>query len=210
MRLSFEDSGDTALVELDVDFDGSWDEEFRCSGILSSGMSLGQEHGIGMSSSGWVDNWVLFDASAGPANYCTAGLSANGCSALLSASGTASATALSGFDLTATGVEGNKDGLFFFAANGRQANSWGSGTSFQCVVPPVSRGGLRNGTGTSGLCDGAFSQDLNALWCPSCLAPFKNPGAGVVVQAQLWYRDPFNTSNQTTSLSDAIEFNVGP
>jgi len=30
------------------------------------------------------------------------------------------------------------------------------------------------------------------------------------LQAQLWYRDPFNTSNQTTSLSDAIEFCVSP
>ena len=35
-------------------------------------------------------------------------------------------------------------------------------------------------------------------------------GAGTVVQAQLWYRDPQNTSNQTTSLSDAIEFTVAP
>jgi hypothetical protein len=37
-----------------------------------------------------------------------------------------------------------------------------------------------------------------------------NPGAGAQVQAQLWYRDPQNTSNQTTSLSDAIEFLVAP
>ena len=35
-----------------------------------------------------------------------------------------------------------------------------------------------------------------------------NPGAGAAVQAQLWYRDPLNTSNQPTSLSDAIEFCV--
>ena len=35
-------------------------------------------------------------------------------------------------------------------------------------------------------------------------------GAGAVVQAQLWYRDPWNSSNQTTSLSDAVEFTVGP
>ena len=37
-----------------------------------------------------------------------------------------------------------------------------------------------------------------------------NPGAGAIVQAQLWYRDPVSTSNQTTSLSDAIEFCVSP
>ena len=66
------------------------------------------------------------------------------------------------------------------------------------------------GIGTAGLCDGSFSQDLNALWCATCPKPAKNPGAGAVVQAQLWYRDPLNTSNRTTSLSDAIEFLVNP
>ena len=35
-------------------------------------------------------------------------------------------------------------------------------------------------------------------------------GAGAVVQAQLWYRDPPNTGNQTTSRSNAFEFVVGP
>jgi hypothetical protein len=66
------------------------------------------------------------------------------------------------------------------------------------------------GTGTNGQCDGSFALDLNAHWCPSCPYPQKNPGFGAVVQAQLWYRDPASTSNQTTSLSDAIEFVVAP
>jgi uncharacterized delta-60 repeat protein len=142
--------------------------------------------------------------------YCTAGTSASGCQAALSAAGTASSTAPSGFSLDAQGVEGAKDGLFYFGANGRQANPWGNGTSFQCVVPPVSRAPLMNGAGTVGACDGSFSLDLNALWCPSCPKPAKNPGAGALVQAQLWYRDPQSTSNQTTSLSDAVEFPVAP
>ena len=144
-----------------------------------------------------------------PVTYCTSGTSASGCQALLSATGTASATAASGFVVLTTGVEGQKVGLLFFGTNGQQANSWGNGTSYQCVVPPVVRCGLLTGSGTTGLCDGVFSQDLNALWCSACPKPQKNPGAAVVVQAQLWYRDPFSTSNQTTSLSDAIEFVVG-
>jgi hypothetical protein len=142
--------------------------------------------------------------------YCTAGQSASGCMADLSAAGVASASAATGFGLVATDVEGGKDGLFFFGANGRQSNVWGNGSSFQCIVPPVTRAGILAGTGTNGLCDGLFSQDLNALWCPSCPRPQKNPGAGAIVQTQLWYRDPFNTSNQTTSLSNAIEFWVEP
>jgi hypothetical protein len=142
-----------------------------------------------------------------PIAYCTAGASASGCQASISATGTASATATSGFDLMASSVEGNKDGLFFFGPNGRQASPWGNGTSFQCVVPPVNRGGLLTGVGTAGTCDGSFSQDLNARWTTK---PNQNPGAGATVQAQLWYRDPLNTSNQTTSLSDALEFGVAP
>ena len=139
--------------------------------------------------------------------YCTPGTSASGCQATLSASGAASASAGTGFVLAASGVEGDKDGLFFFGTNGRQANSWGNGTSFQCVVPPVKRAGVLAGNGASGTCAGALSQDFNTLWVTK---PSKNPGAGALVQAQLWYRDPANTSNQTTSLSSAIEFAVCP
>jgi hypothetical protein len=145
-----------------------------------------------------------------PLSYCTAGTSASGCQALLSASGAASASEPSGFVLTAAGVEGAKDGIFFFGTSGQQANPWGNGTSYLCVVPPLTRVGLLAGTGTTGQCDGSFAQDLNAFWCPSCPKAGKNPGTGATAQAQLWYRDPQSTSNQTTSLSDAIEFGVGP
>ena len=141
-------------------------------------------------------------------NYCTAGTTASGCQATLSASGVPSASASSGFTVTGSNAEGNKDGLFFFGTNGRQANPWGSSSSFQCVIPPVSRTALITGTGTNGSCDGSFSVDLNALWCATCPKPAKNPGAGATAQLQLWFRDPNNTSNQTTSLSDAIEFDV--
>jgi hypothetical protein len=79
-----------------------------------------------------------------------------------------------------------------------------------CVVPPRLRGGLLTGVGTLGACDGSFDQDLNARWCPTCPMPNHNPGAGALVQAQLWYRDPQSTSNQPTSMSDAIEFLVDP
>jgi len=144
------------------------------------------------------------------ASYCTAGTSANGCQATISASGVPSATAASGFSLDAADVEAGKDGLFFFGTNGRQTMPWGNGTSYQCVAPPVGRSALMVGANHRDACGGSFSQDLNALWCPTCPKPQKNPGAGNLVQAQLWYRDPFNTSNQTTSLSDAVEFLVGP
>ena len=182
----FEGFGDSVAIDGDT----------LAAGVPEGGGSGGSTH--------------VFGHVASTATYCTAGISASGCQALLSASGTPSASATSGFDLNASGVEGGKDGLFFFGVNGRQANPWGSGTSFQCVVPPVVRTGLLAGVGTAGSCDGTFAHDLNALWCPGCPNSAKNPSSGATVQAQLWYRDPFNTSNQTTSLSDAIEFGVQP
>jgi len=160
-------------------------------------------------------NWIVRicasgGAPTGPVSYCTAGTSAAGCQATLSAIGSASATASTGFVMLATGAEGAKDGLFFFGQNGRQANSWGNGTSYQCVVPPVARGGLLAGGGTSGTCSGNFIQDLNARWCPTCPKPAQAPAPGTRLQLQFWYRDPANTSNQTTSLSNGFEVDVAP
>ena len=142
-----------------------------------------------------------------PITYCTSGTSAAGCQASISSTGTSSASAASGFTLDIVNLEGQRDSMFFYGANGRQAAPWGSGTSLQCVVAPVKRGGLQSPGGTLGLCDSVLSQDLNARWTAK---PAHNPGAGAVVQAQFWYRDPTNTSNQTTSLSNALEFTVQP
>ena len=166
--------------------------------------------GTGTSSLGVAALQLEYVPPSTTQTYCTAGTSASGCTAAISAAGIASATASSGFVVQTGGVEGAKNGLYFFGTNGRQANSWGNGTSFQCVVPPVKRAGLLAGGGSIGACDGLFSQDLNALWCPTCPNPAKNPGVGAVVQAQLWYRDAFNTSNQATSLSNAVEFILAP
>ena len=226
-------SGDTALVTASGDDHAAgsgsayvfvrsgtlWTEEGKLTasdGGDGFGLSLSLSGGTVLMGAKYDDENATNAGSAyvftlpEPSVYCTAGVSAAGCQASIGHAGVPSASATSGFSLVATGVEGSKDGLFFFGTNGRQANSWGNGTSFQCVAPPVMRGGLLTGSGTTGLCDGAFSQDLNALWCPSCPKPQKNPGACATVQAQLWYRDPGSTSNQPTSFSDALEFVVSP
>ena len=145
-----------------------------------------------------------------PVNYCTAGASASGCTPTLSAVGTPSPTKDEGFVVYVTDLEGAKDGIFFYGQNGRQASPWGNGTSFQCVVPPVKRSGLRNGTGASGTCEGWAQKDLNSFWCPTCPKGSNPPAVGLKMQIQFWYRDPQNTSNQTTSLSDAIEVDICP
>jgi Tol biopolymer transport system component len=101
-----------------------------------------------------VSDVFVRDRGIQPEVYCTAGTSASGCQASISAAGTASASAAGGFALGSTGGEGGKDGLFFFGTNGQQANPWGNGTSYQCVVPPVVRTPTTSGVGTIGQCDG--------------------------------------------------------
>jgi hypothetical protein len=140
-------------------------------------------------------------------SYCSPGVSANGCTALVSATGFASASAPTGFTVHTTGLEGHRRGLHFYTTNGRASTPWGNGTSLRCVAPPVIRAGVQSGRGTLGFCDGFFDEDLHELWTAK---PLKNPGEGAVVQLQGWYRDPFNTSNRSTSFSNAIEFVVGP
>jgi len=137
--------------------------------------------------------------------YCTAGTSSAGCRASLTGCGQASASAPSGFYVTASGVEGPRNGTFFFSATGRQAKPWGQPSSYLCALPPLVRvAHAKKGVGTAGSCDGFFQVDLNAQWA---LHPGKNPGPGATVQAQLWYRD---SGNPGFSLSDALELPVGP
>ena len=151
------------------------------------------------SASGWTD-------PGGPTSYCTAGTSAAGCQALLSASGTPSASAASGFVVQAAGLGPNVSGAFFWGTNGPQANTWGNGTSWMCVLPPVSRG-FTVASSAVAACGATLAYDLTAHWQAK---PASNPGAGTVTHLQLWYRDPLNTSNQKTSLSDALELTVCP
>ena len=154
--------------------------------------------------------YVYRISSPAPKSYCQAGTSASGCTATVGVSGSPSATAPSGFFLTAQNVEGARAGLFIYSGGPKHKVPWGNGTSFRCTTPPVSRSGPLPVSGTLGACDGSFSLDLNALWCPTCPKAASNPGEGAGVQVQLWYRDPLSTSNQATSFSDAVEFWVGP
>jgi hypothetical protein len=141
-----------------------------------------------------------------PSTYCTSGTTSGGCEALISAIGTSSASAATGFFLNATNVEGNKNGLAFYGTNGGQANPWGATSSYQCVVPPVKRDATQTSTGTTGQCNGTFSTDLNARWTAK---PAHNPGAGAVVNAQYWFRDPAGPPPDT-ALSNGITWTVCP
>jgi hypothetical protein len=159
-------------------------------------------------------------------NYCVPGWTANGCGTNLppfppdptfvcnvgcpplniSAVGVPSRTKPTGFTLTVTWAPANRAGLYYWGANGRQMNQWGNGTSFKCIVPPfMGRGALLASGPMTVQCTGVFMEDLNERWTSK---PMTRPQMGDIVQAQLWFRDPHNTSNVTTAFSDAVEFCV--
>jgi hypothetical protein len=143
-----------------------------------------------------------------PTSYCTAGTTTNGCNALLTSTGTPSASATSGFVITASHVEGQKQGLFFYSLSGAQSQPWGAGSSFLCVQPPSQRGPIATSGGTTNTCDGTLTLDWNAFRAnsPTILgAPFQG-GENVWIQA--WFRDP--PAPKSTSLSDALTFTVAP
>jgi hypothetical protein len=177
---------------------------------ILGGLAYAKVH-TAINPTGEIRGQMLLESECDPefTTYCTAGTSASGCQASIAASGVPSPTLASGFTISASGVEGNKDGLFFYGFSGGQANSWGNGTSLQCVVPPVKRTGLQTAVGTNGSCNGAFAQDLNDYWTTTA-GPSKIPTPGQQINVQLWHRDPFNTSNQTTSFSNALHFLVCP
>lgn len=141
-------------------------------------------------------------------NYCTAGTSTSGCVASLTATGQPRASASSGFTLTATALEGNKQALVFYGISGRSANPWGPSSSFLCVKSPTQRTPSQNTGGAIGSCGGSLSLDWLAFVAanPTALGvPFSS---GDSVQAQAWYRDP--PSPKTTHLSNALEFTLVP
>lgn len=143
-----------------------------------------------------------------PIAYCTAGTTSNGCAAHIGASGTASASSASGFDVLVTGIDGQRQGLFFYGVDGALADPWGSGASWRCVRYPVQRTGVQSSGGTLGSCNGSFALDFNAYLSahPGALGqPWTAVGT---VWMQAWFRDP--PSPKGTSLSDALTFDVCP
>jgi hypothetical protein len=139
-----------------------------------------------------------------PATYCTAKLNSLGCLPAISSQGSASATAPTAFTVSAQSILNNKYGLLFFGLSGRTAFPFQGGTL--CVLPPIRRTITQNSSGSStgNDCTGTYAFDFNAL-VQSGLYP--DLTAGVLVDAQYWYRDPASPS--TTGLTDGLEFGIG-
>jgi hypothetical protein len=162
----------------------------------------------------WADDLVYIDdlhvgGGAGASTYCTAGTTSHGCVPAIAWSGTPSASASSGFTISASGVEGQRLGLFFYGAAGQQALSWGAGgTSFLCIKAPVQRMTPQQSGGTVNQCNGALSQDWSAFLAATPGALGHPLMAGQVFDAQGWFRDP--PAVKTTNLTDGLHFVLAP
>lgn len=164
-----------------------------------------QFDGPGLSNNGRV---VVYSGTPWVASYCSAGTSSNGCVPSIGWAGAPRASATSGFQLTASGLEGQKSGLFFYGLSGRQASVWGASSSFLCVKAPTQRCNVLSTAGTANSCNGFFVFDWLAYRAANPAALGAALTAGDLVQVQAWYRDP--PSPKTTHLTGALEFLVGP
>ncbi|MFM7298401.1 MAG: hypothetical protein ACKO4Q_14440 [Planctomycetota bacterium] len=158
-----------------------------------------------------VDSLFIYEldpTTTPPVSFCTAGTTTNGCSATMSASGTPSASATSGFTLTVSNVEGQKQGLIFYSITGQQAVTWGNGTSFLCVKSPTQRLLAQNSGGTVAACNGSLTNDWLAFIAVNPTSLGAPLATGQVYQAQGWFRDP--PAAKSTSLSNGLEFTLAP
>ena len=137
-----------------------------------------------------------------PSTYCTSKVNSDGCAPPIGSTGQPSASAGSGFDITATNVIANTNGLFFYSKTGSNNLPFQGG--FLCIAPPATRTPGQN-SGGAGACGGSFSIDFNAY-----IASGADPAliGGQDVWGQYWSRDVASPS--TTSLTDGITFQICP
>jgi Tol biopolymer transport system component len=137
---------------------------------------------------------------ASPSAYCKPARPPGGCVAAMTFQGTPSATAGSGFEVMAQGLDAKRVGLLFYGTSG----PWGQPLpdGFLCVKTPIVRAQVSTSGGTTG-CDGSLSMDFNA-WIASGADP--TLVAGQSVHAQGWFRN----SAGTGQLSDALALLIEP
>lgn len=145
-------------------------------------------------------------------SYCTAKLNSLGCTPQIAGTGLPSAAAGSGFMVSASQVRNNKVGLLLYGLNGRAAVPFQGG--LLCLTGPKRTPGAFAGGNPppANDCSGVFALDMNAF---AVGAAGGNPHAalslpGSVVDCQWWGRDQGFPAPNNTTLSDALEYVVGP
>lgn len=155
-------------------------------------------------SAGLSDAWLARYAPDGPSTYCTAKANSLGCTPQAASSGCPSETDPNPFDITASMVLNQRNGLLFYGY------SLLAGTPFQggtlCVSPPLRRTAIQSAGGTPPPmtdCSGMYSFDFNAR-IQSGVDPLLT--SGQQVGAQYWSRDPAIGDGTGAGITDGVEF----
>ncbi|MBM3992398.1 MAG: hypothetical protein FJ298_15550 [Planctomycetes bacterium] len=135
--------------------------------------------------------------------YCTAKVNSAGCVPAIGASGAPSFTGFDAFFVTATGVRGDRRGLFFWSA---QSAAVPFGGGYLCVRQPIARTPSQDSAPElSGPCSGSYSFHFARDYMLAlALAP------GVTLHGQYWSLDPTAAAPQNIGLTNGLKFTPSP
>ena len=192
-------TGSTNLTEIDGDTQPGWTDGPNNTTYLGNGNTQQNQ----MPPGGILGN--LDPCTGSTTTYCTAKVNSKGCTPAIGWTGTPSMSSPGTFDVTATNVMNNKNGILFYGISGRFNLPFQGGVL--CVKPPTRRTPVQTSGGNPppNDCSGSYSFDFNA-WAQGGSDP--NLAVGVQVNGQYWSRDPQSPS--TTGLTDGIEFVLCP
>jgi hypothetical protein len=180
---------------------------------------------LSVESSGGIDRlvvsstsgvFVLDDLSYVPTAalpYCTAKPNSLGCPTTFHSSGVPSATATGGFTIIADHVLNQKLGVLLYSVTGRTALPFQGG--ILCVASPVLRTPPRLSAGHLPQvldCSGGYRYDMNefaaGLGGGNPHPDLRRPGT--FVHCQIWSRDPGFAPPNSSALTAALQYVIGP
>jgi subtilisin-like proprotein convertase family protein len=164
---------------------------------------------------GTLERWDLEITTCAGAGkvYCTAKTNALGCLPAIQPVGGPSASATSGYLVRGTNVRNNKNGLLFYGVNGPASSAFQGGTL--CVKAQIKRTPAVNSGGApvpANDCSGVYVLDMNSF-AAGALGGTPLPALsvpGTLVNCQWWGRDPGFLPPNNTTLTDGLEYTVGP